>query len=403
MPNDADKPQILIVDDAPENVDVLAGILREHYRLKVALDGPRALKILRAEAPPDLVLLDVMMPGMDGYEVCRELQADAKTRGIPVIFVTAMSEVEDETRGFELGAVDYITKPISPPVVLARVRTHLALRASRQRLENLSAKLARYLSPQIYASIFEGRQDASLGSSRKKLSVFFSDIVGFTKQTEGMEPEDLTYILNGYLNRMAGVVLRHGGTLDKFMGDAVLVFFGDPESRGVEQDALACVQMAVEMKDALAELNREWERRGIGRGFAVRMGITTGFCTVGNFGSEQRLAYTIMGNQVNLASRLQAVAHPGEILIAQETWLLVRDTFECVAKEPIQVKGFDRPVLTYQVIGPRGAAGAAGAPARLANSRPGFSLVLDPAAVNVEDRAGIVEQLQAAIDRLRST
>jgi class 3 adenylate cyclase len=183
------------------------------------------------------------------------------------------------------------------------------------------------------------------------------------------------------------------------MGDAVLVFFGDPETQGVQEDALACVRMAVEMKEAIAGLNREWERRGIGRGFAVRMGVTTGFCTVGNFGSEQRLAYTIIGNQVNLASRLQAAAQPGEILIAHETWLLVREAFDCVAKELIQVKGFERPVQTHQVIGPRAAAGAG--TSIIEESRQGFSLTLDPAAVEAADRAIILERLQAALDRLR--
>jgi class 3 adenylate cyclase len=393
----SDNPVILIVDDTPENVDVLAGILREYYQIKIALNGPKALRIAQSDPAPSLILLDVMMPEMDGYEVCRQLQANERTRRIPVVFVTAKSEDEDEAQGLGLGAVDYIIKPVSPAIVLARVRTQLALKQSHRRLEDLSLKLGRYLSRQVYQSIFEGRQDARIGGSRKKLTVFFSDIVGFAHQTEGMESEDLTFILNSYLNRMAEVVSRHGGTLDKFMGDAVLVFFGDPESKGVVEDAAACVRMALEMKEAIGELNREWLAKGIRHGFEVRMGISTGFSTVGNFGSDERMDYTIIGKHVNLANRLQAVAQPGEILIGQETWLLVRDMFLSVAKEPVQVKGFDRPIQTYAVVGTALAQG----PAPIEDLRPGFRLTLDPAQVQPSERIAVVEKLRAAIASLR--
>ena len=387
---------ILIVDDTPENVDVLAGVLREHYQIRVALNGPKALKIAQSDPAPALILLDVMMPEMDGYQVCLQLQADERTRRIPVIFVTAKSEVEDEAQGFGLGAVDYITKPVNPAIVLARVRTHLALKHSLQKLEDLSLKLARYLPQQVYQSIFEGRQDARIGCSRKKLTVFFSDIVGFVNETEGIEPEDFTFILNGYLNRMAQVVSKHGGTLDKFIGDAVLVFFGDPETNGVAEDAAACVWMALEMKEAIVELNREWLAKGIRQGFEVRMGISTGFATVGNFGSDERMDYTIIGKQVNLANRLQAVAQPGEILIGEETWLLVRDMFRCIAKKPVQAKGFERPIQTYVVTGPE----LSEDPAVIEEARPGFRLTLDPAQVEPSERLAVVEKLRAAIARL---
>jgi adenylate cyclase len=393
----SDNPVILIVDDTPENVDVLAGILRDYYQIKIALNGPKALRIAQSDPAPSLVLLDVMMPEMDGYEVCRQLQANERTRRIPVIFVTAKSEDEDEAQGLGLGAVDYITKPVSPAIVLARVRNQLALKKSHRRLEDLSLKLARYLSRQVYQSIFEGRQDARIGGSRKKLTVFFSDIVGFAHQTEGMESEDLTFILNSYLNRMAEVVSKHGGTLDKFIGDAVLVFFGDPESKGVVEDAVACVRMALEMKEAIAELNREWLAEGIKQGFEVRMGISTGFSMVGNFGSDERMDYTIIGKQVNLANRLQAAAQPGEILIGQETWLLVREMFLCVAKEPVQVKGFERPIQTHAVVGAALVQGRG----PMEDVRPGFRLTLDPAQVQPSERIAVVEKLRAAIASLQ--
>jgi adenylate cyclase len=201
-----------------------------------------------------------------------------------------------------------------------------------------------------------------------------------------MEPEDFTFMLNGYLNQMAEVVSKHGGTLDKFMGAAVLVFFGDPETSGVCADGLG-------EKEARRELNHAWLAKGISQGFEVRMGITTGFSTVGNFGSDERMDYTIIGKQVNLANRLQAAAQAGEILIGQETWLLVRDVFRCVAKKPVQAKGFERPIQTYAVMGPE----LAEDPAIIEEARPGFRLTLNPAQVEASERLAVIEKLRARL------
>ncbi len=397
-----DKPapaRILIVDDTPENVDVLAGVLNPHYTVKVALSGERALRIAQSDAPPALILLDVMMPDLDGYEVCRRLKSDAATRDIPVIFVTARTEIEDESRGFEMGAVDYLSKPICPELVLARVRTHMTLKHSLDRLGHLSDQLGRYLSPQIYQSLFLGKSEARIQTTRKKLTVFFSDIVGFSAQTDILEPEDLHIVLNGYLNRMSELVLKHGGTLDKFIGDAILAFFGDPESRGIQEDALACVRMAIEMQEAIHELKAKWLAQGITTPFEVRIGITTGFCTVGNFGSEQRMSYTIIGNQVNLASRLETAAAPGQILASADTWSLVQDCVAGTAIEPIRVKGFEHPVQAYQILGLR--TGSEN-DAPVAFSGPGFSFNLDPAAIHERERASVIEKLESAAARLRA-
>ncbi len=385
-----------MVDDTPENVDVLAGILREHYQIKVALDGERALQIASAH-PPDLVLLDVMMPGMDGYEVCRRLKADPRTAGVPVIFVTARTEIEDEMRGLELGAVDYLTKPVSAPIVLARVKSHIQLKHSSDRLRDLSNQLSRYLSPQVYRSIFEGRTRVEIQAERKKLTVFFSDICGFTALTEGMEAEDLSLVLNEYLNVMAEITLRHGGTLDKFIGDAILAFFGDPESRGHREDAVACVEMALEMREAVAGLNESWKRRGIAFPLEVRMGISTGFCTVGNFGSVQRMDYTILGSQVNLASRLETAATPGQILLAEETWGLVRHAFEARAVEPLVVKGFREPIPAWQVLGAASPESTGGV---LQGDFPGLHFELSAGEVPPERRGEAVRLLQEGIARL---
>lgn len=398
MSDNQEKPKILLVDDQPENIEVMANILGDTYQVLVALEGAKALDIAGNEDSPDLILLDVVMPDMDGYEVCRRLQDNQKTKDIPIIFVTAMNDAEDEAKGFDLGAVDFITKPLSPSIVRARIRTQLALKEARNRIEGFSDQLSRYLSPQIKQSIFEGKQDASIGASRKKLTIFFSDIVGFTSQTESMEPEDLTSLLNSYLDKMSVIALKHGGTVDKFIGDAVLIFFGDPETRGVKQDALSCVEMALEMQNAIEDLNQEWKEKGVVNGFSVRSGITTGYCTVGNFGSETRMDYTIIGNQVNLAARLESNAAPGSVLIAQETYALINDQIECVEKEAINAKGFEHPVPAFQALGPKTIIKE---DQIIEDKRNGFSILLDPKEIDENDREKILEHLRAAISNLR--
>lgn len=243
------------------------------------------------------------------------------------------------------------------PLVKAVYESNESLHASEERMASLTRQLSRYLSPPIYDALIEGTSSAELGSRRRKLTVFFSDIIGFTARTERMEPEDLSFHLNSYLGTMSTITERHGGTLDKFVGDAVLIFFGDPQTRGVGEDAVACVAMACEMRDAIQALILEWERSGIEPGFAVRIGIATGYCTVGNFGSDRRMEYTVIGNSVNLASRLESNAEPGQILISEETHLLVKDEFECESMEPIQAKNVARPVINYAVRGRRSGTG----------------------------------------------
>ncbi len=353
-----DRDTLLLVDDTPANIDILSGILRKFYHLRIATSGPKALELAAKDSPPDLVLLDVMMPGMDGYEVCRRLKADARTRDVPVIFLTAMTQAEDEAKGFETGAVDYIHKPITPAIVLARVRTQLELRdirreleAQNARLQGLSGQLSKYLSPQVYQSIFSGARDSSLKGHRKKLTIFFSDIKDFTSTTEAMSPEDLTYLLNKYFTEMSTIALAHGATIDKFVGDAMLMFFGDPETRGVKEDALACVEMAIAMQRRMRDLQNMWREKGYDNPFQVRIGINTGFCNVGNFGSESRMDYTIIGAEVNLAARLQQGADPGSILLSYETYALVRDRYEADECRPITAKGIAREIPTYALRG----------------------------------------------------
>lgn len=225
------------------------------------------------------------------------------------------------------------------------------LEENNQQLVSLSKKLAKYLPPEVYNSIFTGEKEVSLETQRKKITVFFSDIKGFTEITDNMEAEALATLLNSYLKEMAEVAARYGGTLDKFIGDAIMIFFGDPKSRGEKQDAIACVMMAIEMREHLKFLCEKWINQGVSDPLHIRIGINTGYCTVGNFGSENRLDYTIVGGQVNLASRLESKAGTDQILIAHETYALVRDAINCESQGEIAVKGIAHPVKTYQVVG----------------------------------------------------
>lgn len=218
-------------------------------------------------------------------------------------------------------------------------------------LESLSAKLSKYLSPQVYSSIFSGEQSVEIASKRKKLTVMFSDIAGFTETADTLESEELTGLLNNYLTEMSNIALEHGATIDKYIGDAIMIFFGDPETKGVEEDATACVKMAIAMQRRMRELQLEWRDRGMENPFQLRIGINTGYCTVGNFGSEDRMDYTIIGNEVNLAARLQTHAGLGEIVIAHETYSLVNDAVPAKEQQPTTVKGFAKPVRNYVISG----------------------------------------------------
>ena len=219
-----------------------------------------------------------------------------------------------------------------------------------QALEQLSSQLAKYLSPQVYNSIFTGQREVKLASRRKRLTVFFSDLIDFTGTTERLESEDLTRLLNQYLTEMSEIALAHGATIDKYVGDAMVIFFGDPDSLGVKEDALACVSMAIEMRKRMLALERVWMEAGLETPLKCRMGINTGICTVGNFGSEDRMDYTIIGGGVNLAARLEKACPPSEILITYETYSHVKDTISCQLEGQIQAKGFHEPVSTYRVI-----------------------------------------------------
>jgi class 3 adenylate cyclase len=226
-----------------------------------------------------------------------------------------------------------------------------SLKEKNTKLEKISNRLAKYLSPQIYKNIFEAESEQTNDYKRKKITVFFSDIKGFTDLSDSLDPDLLAELINDYLSAMTDIALKHGGTIDKFIGDAILVFFGDPESDGLKKDASKCLSMAIAMQNKVTELDRNWrEDRGIIEGLKVRMGISTGYCTVGNFGSVQRVDYTVLGSTVNLASRLESICQPREILVAPETKTLLEKEFKFEAQEAVELKGFNKPVVPFQYV-----------------------------------------------------
>jgi class 3 adenylate cyclase len=263
-------------------------------------------------------------------------------------------------------------------------------------LEALSTKLSKYLSPQIYNSIFTGAQAVEIASSRKKLTIFFSDVVNFTETTDKLESEELTNLLNHYLTEMSKIALEYGATIDKYIGDAIMAFFGDPESKGVKEDAIACVRMAIAMLRRMRELRSEWQELGAVRPFQLRIGINTGYCTVGNFGSADRMDYTIIGNMVNMTARLQTYAEVDSILMGHETYSLVKDVVATVERSPITVKGLAEPIRCYKVVGLYDDLVQEGRLIR--EEQEGFKFMLD---LEKQDKQKAISALEAILARLR--
>ncbi len=297
--------------------------------------------------------------------------------------------------------------------ITERKRAEAALLAAKQRseeasnlvaeknrmLESLSNQLSKYLSPQVYASIFSGEQSVEVASKRKKLTVFFSDIADFTGTTDSLESEELTNLLNHYLTEMSKIALEYGATIDKYVGDSIIAFFGDPETRGVKEDAKACVNMAIAMQRRMRELQSEWLDLGLERPFKLRIGINTGFCTVGNFGSEDRMDYTIIGNAVNLAARLESLAEVGGILLAHETHSLVKDTVMTEEGDAVTVKGFAKPVRTYSVVGLYDDLAERGR--IISHDQEGLALKIDRNKLTKKGKAEAIKALEEAVAQLK--
>ena len=411
---------VLVVDDSRTMRLSMISALKDlgFHNIKEAKNGRQALELARSESF-DLMLLDMEMPEMNGMEVLHALKNDHKLTGLPVIVISAADQLETAVRCIEAGAEDYLPKPFNPTLLRARATSSIEkkrlrdidhvrlteLQAEKDKteaantlvtekneiLENLSSKLSKYLSPQIYQSIFKGDQNVEISSKRKKLTICFTDIAGFTETTDNLESEELTNVLNHYLTEMSVIALQHGATIDKFIGDAILLFFGDPEFRGVAEDAKACVMMAIAMQRRMRELEQEWRNRGLLRPFRIRMGIATGFCTVGNFGSRDRMDYTIIGNEVNLAARLQSATEPGSILLSYETNALVQGIVMTEEQPPITVKGFPKPISGYKLVGTYDELVKAGRV--VLEEREGLHVLVDLTKQNRADAIGILQDV----------
>ena len=403
--------RVLYIDD---DVGLATLVKRDMERrglaVEMAHDGATGLARVK-EGGIDVVALDHYMAGQDGLTTLAEIRK--LTQPPPVVYVTGTDESKVAVAALKAGAADYVIKDIREDFFTllhaslnaaieltvtrrARQTAEAEVRRKNQELEALSKKLSKYLASQIYDSIFTGARGVELASSRKKLTVFFSDIADFTGTTDHLESEDLTSLLNRYLTEMAKIAAEYGATIDKYIGDAILAFFGDPDSRGVKEDANACVRMAIAMQRRMHELRSEWQDLGADRPFELRIGIATGFCTVGNFGSEDRMDYTIIGNVANLVSRLQAHSEVGGILVGSETYALVKEGVATEEQEPIAVKGFAEPIRCFKVLGIYDDLVEEGRVIR--EERPGFRLVIDLAK---QDREHAIEALEDVVARLK--
>jgi class 3 adenylate cyclase/CheY-like chemotaxis protein len=362
--------KILVVDDVALNVKLLADLLAaKGYRTCSATSGAAALEVLATERP-DLVLLDVMMPGMSGYDVCRAIRADPAQAMLPVVLVTALDPAEERAKGLDEGADDFLSKPVSQAELLARVRSLLRIKSLydellRQRgelaelnrtleqrvdegvrqLEKVS-RLKRFFSPQLAELIVAGGADDPLKSHRRDITVVFLDLRGFTAFTETADPEDVMAVLGEYHAAVGALVLAHEATLERFTGDGIMVFFNDPVP--VADPAQRAARMAIAMQREIARLAVGWARRGYE--LAMGVGIAQGFATIGSIGFPGRIDYGAIGTVTNLAARLCGEARGGEILISQRVQGLLDGEPACESAGELALKGFQRRVPAFRVV-----------------------------------------------------
>ena len=365
---------ILVVDDDPVTRSMLSRALEHHgHEVTTCEGGPQALELLRSEAF-DVVLLDVLMPRMDGYEVLAKLKGDPKLRHIPVIMVTALDDVESAVRCIELGADDYLAKPIDPILLRARINAGLTKKHLRElerrhveeierlnrrleaRVEEQMAELVRtgelkrFMPQPVAESLLSGKLPLSHGFERRKLTLLFADMVGFTDLADSLDPEELAEVLNEYLREMTAVAVAHGGTLDNYIGDGLMVIFGAPKRAQEAVQAWSAMRAAFAMMSRAEQLTEEIRARGIPADLRIRVGVNTGHCTVGVFGSDVLRAYKAVGFAVNVAARLQAEAEPGTVLAGFRTYALVRDRVRARQREPLKLKGAARPVEAWEIL-----------------------------------------------------
>jgi adenylate cyclase len=365
---------VLVVDDDPVNRGLLTRFLEQDgYRVDTASDGRQALERLGAD-PFDLVLLDIVMPNMDGYEVLKQMQQDDVLRYLPVLMITALDDIESAVRCIESGADDYLPKPFDPVILRARLKAGLA----KKRLHDVEAQhiaeldrlnrrlearideqvaelvrtgeLKRFLPQPVAEGLLAGELEADQGLSRRKITVLFADLVGFTDLSESLEPEELAEVLNEYLRELTALAVSHGGTLVDFAGDGVFVIFGAPTASEENVHARQALHTAVGMRVRVRELAAELRQRGVPADLQIRVGINTGHCTIGVFGSDVMRAYKAVGFPVNIASRLQTEADPGSILCGFRTYALAEDLVRAVRREPLTLKGAAGPVEAWEIV-----------------------------------------------------
>jgi len=366
--------KILVVDDTPQNIKVLDAILSPRgYRVVTARSGADALQKGRDEAP-DLVLLDILMPGMSGYEVAQRLRANPATGVLPIVMVTALGAQEEKVKAIEAGADDFLTKPVNQLELLARVKSLLRIkqyhdtiqsqasqlaewnrtledRVSRQveELERL-ARLRRFLAPQLAELIASDQHEQALESHRREVTVVFCDLRGFTAFSETTEPEEVMRVLHEFHVTMGELIHQYEGTLERFAGDGMMIFFNDPIP--CSDPSERAIHMAVSMRTRVRELKDKWHRRGHQLDFGV--GISQGYATLGKIGFEGRFDYAAIGTVTNLASRLCDEADGEQILVSPRVYSAVEVLVESETVGELSLKGFSRPILVYNIIGLRG-------------------------------------------------
>lgn len=280
-----------------------------------------------------------------------------------------------------------------------RKRLKQLIASNEKERQAIAQKASKYLSPQVWESLFGVKKDHRIETQRKKLTVFFSDIKDFTQLSEELESEALTEMLNHYLTEMSNIAQSYNGTIDKFVGDSIMIFFGDTHSLGAKKDAIAATSMALAMQRHMKNIRNYLISKGVNKHLEIRIGINTGFCTVGNFGANTRMDYTIIGREVNLASRLENAAHASEILISEETYGLIKDTILCTDQGEISVKGFSKPIRTYAVKGLRRELVTENY--YLEHETKGFSVYLDSVNIKQEEKEKIIDLLAKAVDKLK--
>jgi class 3 adenylate cyclase len=370
--------RILIADDNPANVDILAMRLESHgYEIVTAFDGAEALAKARADLP-DLILLDVMMPKMDGFAVCRAVKGDGELPFMPIILVTAKTEPKDIVEGLNAGGDEYLAKPVDHAALVARVGSILRIKEMHDTIEAQSAELAgwnreleervaaqlteiermgrlkRFLSPQIAELVVAAGEDKLLESHRREITVAFCDLRGFTAFAETTEPEDVMRVLGEYHAALGARVHEFEGTVEHFAGDGVMILFNDPLP--CADHAARAVAMAVAMRESVGALAQDWRKRGYDLGFGV--GIAQGYATLGRIGFEGRFDYAAIGSVVNLASRLSDEAKDGQIVISEAVHTATEDFARAEPLGPLTLKGLHKPVNAFNVTGPGPAAPA---------------------------------------------